>query len=53
MLMVQYQPPLIGSKMILNFTAHSYPDYGVLFLVAGMGSIFSAYLLGRRDSTRE
>lgn len=25
---MSYQPPLIGSKQLLNFTAHSYPDTG-------------------------
>ncbi|MBS1571926.1 MAG: hypothetical protein JST62_05970 [Bacteroidetes bacterium] len=25
---MSYQPPLIGSKQLLNFTAHSYPDIG-------------------------
>jgi hypothetical protein len=33
---MSYQPPLIGSKQLLNFTAHSYPDIGgwIMFLVA-------------------
>lgn len=25
---MSYQPPLIGSKQLLNFVAHSYPDHG-------------------------
>lgn len=32
---MSYQPPLIGSKELLNFTAHSYPDYGGMILIAG------------------
>ncbi|MBS1549813.1 MAG: hypothetical protein JSS94_08110 [Bacteroidetes bacterium] len=33
---MSYQPPLIGSKQLLNFTAHSYPDIGgwIMFGVA-------------------
>ena len=32
---MSYQPPLIGSKELLNFTAHSYPDIGGMILIAG------------------
>jgi copper chaperone NosL len=34
---MSYQPPLIGSKQILNFTAHSWPGSGgyAIMLVAG------------------
>lgn len=32
---MNYQPPLIGSKELLNFTAYSYPDYGGMILIAG------------------
>ena len=32
---MSYQPPLIGSKELLNFTAYSYPDYGGMILIAG------------------
>lgn len=28
-----YQPPLIGSKQLLNFVAHSYPSYGGYILI--------------------
>ena len=31
-----YQPPLFGSKMLLNFNAHSYPALGTLFFSAGI-----------------
>lgn len=34
-----YQPPLIGSKMLLNFNAISYPHYGSIFI--GLALIFS------------
>ncbi len=32
---MSYQPPLIGSKKLLNFTAYSYPDTGGIILIAG------------------
>lgn len=32
---MSYQPPLIGSKELLNFTAYSYPDYGGMVLIGG------------------
>ncbi len=44
---MSYQPPLFGSKTILNFVAHSYPDVGGWMLIfAGtlIGAIL-AYLL--------
>jgi copper chaperone NosL len=31
---MSYQPPLIGSKQLLNFTAHSYPDIGGGIMIA-------------------
>ena len=31
-----YQPPLIGTKTILNFVAHSYPRISTLFLVVSI-----------------
>lgn len=33
-----YQPPLFGTKMLLNFEAHSYPHWGSLFF--GLSVIF-------------
>ena len=30
-----YQPPLLGSKTLLNFTAHSYPAEGGYILITG------------------
>lgn len=30
-----YQPPLIGSQQLLNFTAHSYPAIGFYFIIVG------------------
>jgi copper chaperone NosL len=38
---MNYQPPVIGSKQLLNFTAYSYPDIGGVFI---MGSALIALL---------
>lgn len=38
-----YQPPLFGSKMLLNFNAKSYPGLGSLFIAI---SIFLAFAVG-------
>ncbi len=43
-----FQPPLFGSKDILNFKAHSYPQLGALFLGLGIALSFIAYLIGRK-----
>ncbi len=44
-----FQPPLFGSKDILNFTAHSYPQLGAYFLGAGMGLSFISYFIGKKE----
>ncbi|MBR9998121.1 MAG: hypothetical protein KFF73_04080 [Cyclobacteriaceae bacterium] len=45
-----YQPPLIGSKKLLNFNAISFPHFGSLFILIPMimGSV--AYYLKRKKS---
>ncbi|MCU0625555.1 MAG: hypothetical protein MUF21_03585 [Gemmatimonadaceae bacterium] len=46
-----YQPPLFGSKQLLNFTAHSYPDVGGWLLIGAgttYGLVLVCLLLGRR-----
>jgi hypothetical protein len=43
-----YEPPLLGSKKIMNFTAHSYPRLGAYMMFAGMMITFIAYFLGRK-----
>lgn len=45
-----YQPPLIGTKKILNFTAHSYPKTAAYLLFAGMAMTLGAFFLGRREA---
>jgi hypothetical protein len=44
-----FQPPLFGSKDILNFRAHSYPQLGAYFLGIGMALSFVAYWIGRKN----
>ncbi|MBC2839291.1 hypothetical protein [Robiginitalea sp. SC105] len=44
-----FQPPFFGTKHILNFTAHSYPQAGAYFLAAGILLGFVAYRMGRRS----
>ena len=43
-----FQPPLIGRKMILNFTAYSLPHVGGWMAGVAMVSSFLAYYLKRR-----
>ena len=40
-----YQPPLIGSKKLLNFTATSWPDFGGWILIAAAITIAVALVL--------
>lgn len=44
-----FQPPLFGSKDILNFTAHSFPRLGALFLGLGIAGAFFAYRIGKKN----
>ena len=43
-----FQPPLFGSKDILNFRAHSYPQLGAYFLGVGMALSFVAFWIGKK-----
>ena len=44
-----FQPPLFGSKDILNFKAHSYPRLGAYFLGLGIAMGLIAYLVGKKN----
>lgn len=46
-----FQPPLFGTKDILNFRAHSYPQLGAYFLAIGMALTFISYFVGKREKT--
>jgi hypothetical protein len=40
-----YQPPLLGSKQLLNFTAHSWPDVGAWLLALAFALGIAALVL--------
>jgi len=48
-----FQPPVFGTKHILNFTAHSYPRNGAFMLVAGIGLSLISYFVGRFEFSRK
>jgi len=45
-----FQPPLFGTKYILNFTAHSYPRTGAYFLFIGMLMTFISFFIGKKEA---
>ena len=47
-----YQPPLLGTKVILNFTAHSYPRAGGYLLFVGIFLTLAAYFVGRKEDEK-
>ena len=47
---MSYQPPLIGSKQLLNFTATSWPDVGGIAIGAAMACVTLAAFLAYRAS---
>ena len=47
-----FQPPLFGSKDILNFRAHSYPQLGAYFLGLGMITSLFAYRTGKKEKKK-
>lgn len=44
---MSYQPPLVGSKQLLNFTAHSYPANGFYFIIASGALVAFAWWSSR------
>jgi hypothetical protein len=48
-----FQPPLWGSKVLLNFVAHSYPATGAYLMFVGMMMTFFAGILGFFESKKE
>jgi copper chaperone NosL len=48
-----YQPPLIGSKMILNFKATSLPMAGSYFLMVGMFMSLGAFFMAKKEASDE
>ncbi len=47
-----FQPPLFGTKDILNFTAHSYPRSGAYFMFIGMLLTVVAFYLGKKEKSQ-
>lgn len=47
-----YQPPLIGSKQLLNFTATSIPGFGGYAAMIALGLSVLALVIDRRGSVR-
>ena len=45
---MQYNPPLIGHKKLLNFDAYSYPRLGGILLGFGMLLTLFAYFFGKK-----
>lgn len=43
-----FQPPFFGTKHILNFTAHSYPQLGAYCLAGGIALGLVAFILARK-----
>ena len=52
---MSYQPPLIGSKQLLNFTARSWPALGgwVAFLALGTGLALSYLSIRKKQPAQE
>ncbi|ELR70763.1 hypothetical protein C900_03371 [Fulvivirga imtechensis AK7] len=48
-----YQPPVIGSKMLLNFNAISYPYWGGLFLGLSMLMAATAFFIGKKKESKK
>lgn len=46
---MQYDPPLIGHKKLLNFDAYSYPRLGGIILWMGMMLTLLAFFVGRKE----
>lgn len=44
-----FQPPLWGTKHILNFVAYSYPRTGAYLMFAGILSTLAAFFVARRE----
>ncbi len=49
---LDYQPPLFGTELILNFKAQSYPRMGAYFLFAGMALTLVAYFTGHKEAKK-
>lgn len=48
-----YQPPLFGSKKLLNFTALSYPYYGAIFIGLSLAGAFGSFFLKKQQKKKK
>jgi hypothetical protein len=48
-----FQPPLYGSKVLLNFVAHSYPRAGAVFVFVGMMLTLAAFFVGNAEEKKK
>jgi len=48
-----FQPPLFGSKVILNFVAHSYPATGAYLMFIGMMMTLGAFFVGKFEAKKQ
>jgi len=47
-----FQPPLFGTKHILNFIAHSYPRTGAYLMFVGMMMTVVAFFMGKKEAAK-
>ncbi|MBS1538730.1 MAG: hypothetical protein JST20_13410 [Bacteroidetes bacterium] len=47
---MNYQPPLVGTKQLLNFTAHSMPDVGAYSALFAIGIGMTALFIGDKKN---
>lgn len=52
-ILMGYQPPLFGTKTILNFIAHSYPALGAYFLISGMALTFLSFFIAKKEDRKK
>lgn len=48
-----YQPPVFGSKMLLNFEAISYPHTGALFMGISIVLSFLSFFIGKKKKAQK
>ena len=48
-----FQPPLFGTKLILNFVAHSYPRSGAYMMLVGMMMTIVAFFVGKKEAAKQ
>lgn len=48
-----FQPPLLGTKHILNFIAHSYPRTGAYLMFVGMMMTLAAFFMGKKEDKKQ